>query len=170
MEKRSSAESFEYHKHTILAYSALENEKWLSSVAKNMILSHHERKDGSGFPLKQKTKEAACIILQSCDMFDCLISGMECKRVRVEQAMEYLVEASDVLFDKKIVDIMQKMVARYPVGTKLLLSTGETGVVVSQTSDSARPNVGILDEKLEMTDVRHSLNENRDVVILQSEN
>jgi HD-GYP domain-containing protein (c-di-GMP phosphodiesterase class II) len=170
MENRTASETFEYHKHTILAYSALENENWLSPAAKKMILTHHERKDGSGFPLKQKTKEIECNILQICDTFDCLISGTECKRVRIEQAIEYLGEVSDVLFDGKIIKVMQKMIARYPVGTRLHLSTGENGIVLSQTSNSIRPVVGILDKSGNLTDIRYALDENEKIAVLQIEN
>jgi HD-GYP domain-containing protein (c-di-GMP phosphodiesterase class II) len=166
MERRTSAETFEYHKHTILAYSALENEKWLSPVAKNMILTHHERKDGSGFPLKQKTKDIESKILQACDAFDCLISGMECKRVKIEEAMEYIGEVADVLFDANIIKVIEKMIARYPVGTKVRLSTGENAVVLKQTSDSIKPIVGVLDENEQMTDQRYSLNEDKDIAVL----
>lgn len=170
MENLPAVETFEYHKHTILAYSALENENWLSPEAKKMILNHHEKKDGSGFPLKQKTKEIECNILQICDTFDCLISGIECKRVRIEQAMEYIGEVSDVLFEGKIIKVVQKMIARYPVGTRLRLSTGEIGVVLSQTSDSIRPVIGILDEEGNMTNTRYALDQNEKIAVLQIEN
>lgn len=130
---------FEYRKHTILAYSALEGETWLNPIAKKMILAHHERKDGSGFPLKQKTKEIECNILQVCDAFDCMISGMECKRVGLQSALEYMIETSDVLFERKIVKVLQKLIAYYPVGTMVRLNTGEPGLVMEQTTNSIRP-------------------------------
>lgn len=167
LENSSAAEVFEFKKHTILAYSALESEKWVDAIAKKMVLSHHERKDGSGFPLKQKTKEIECNILQVCDTFDCLISGMECKRTGIQQALEYLVETSDILFERKIVKIIQKMVAYYPVGTKVKLSTGEVGVVISQTEDSIKPVIAVLNEKENMTDIKYELNNNRKISILQ---
>lgn len=165
----SSSEVFEYKKHTILAYSALEGEEWLNAVSKKMILSHHERRDGSGFPLKQKSREIECNILQACDTFDCFISGMECKRVGVQQALEYLVESSDVRYERKVVKILQKIVARYPVGTKVKLNTGETGIVLEQTEDSIRPVIGVLDEKENLTEERYNLIKNKKISILQVE-
>ena len=166
-ENNSKSEVFEFRKHTILAYSALEGEEWIDPVSKKMILSHHERKDGSGFPLKQRTKEIECNILQVCDTFDCLISGMECKRTGIQQALEYLIETADILFERKIVKIIQKMVAYYPVGTRVRLNTGEVGVVICQTSNSIRPVIAVFDEKNEITDVTYNLMKNKKISILQ---
>ena len=167
MEKSSASELFEYKKHTILAYSALEGEEWLDAIAKKMILSHHERKDGSGFPLKQKNKELECNILQVCDMFDCLISGMECKRTSVQEALEYLIETSDILFEKRVVRVIQKMVAYYPTGTRVTLNTGETGLIVEQTENSIRPVIQVLDDNNQVTEQKYDLAKNKKISILQ---
>lgn len=160
-------EVFQYKKHTILAYSALMGETWIDPVAKKMILSHHERKDGSGFPLRQKIKEIECNILQVCDTFDCMISGMECKRIGIQKALEYLIETSDILFERKIVKVLQKMVAYYPAGSIVKLNTGETGLVISQTENSIRPVIRVLDAKKQITDVTYDLVKNKKVSILE---
>ena len=167
IEQSAASEIFEYKKHTILAFTALEKEDWLKSNVKKMVLSHHERKDGSGFPLKQKTKEIECSILQVCDAFDCMISGMECKRNSVQETLEYLFEVSDVLFEKRIVKMLMKLVARYPVGTKVKLNTGENGIVISQTEDSAHPIIAILDENENICDIQYNLCKNKKITILQ---
>lgn len=166
----SSAEIFEYRKHPILAYSALEQEDWLDSSVKKMILSHHERRDGSGFPLRQKTRDVECGILQACDALDCFISGMECKRIGIQEALEYLVEAADILFERRIIKVIEHLVARYPAGTKVRLNTGEVGVVLSQTGNSIRPVIGVLNKEGELTEVRYRLDKNKKVSILQVEN
>lgn len=167
VENSRASEIFEFKKHTILAYSVLESEEWLDDIVKKMILSHHERKDGSGFPLKQKTKELEINILQVCDAFDCMISGMECKRSGIQEALEYLVETADILFERRIVKVIEKIIARYPVGTKVKLSTGETGIVLMQTEDSIRPVIGILDENEEITNIRYDISKDKKISILQ---
>ena len=165
-EKRTMTEAFEFKKHSILAYSALEHELWLNDSAKRMILSHHERKDGSGFPLHQKTKEIECNILQVCDAFDCLVSGMECKRTNVQAALEYIIEAADVLYEKKVVKAIEKMIARYPVGTKVRLNTGDTGVVITQTEDTIHPIVAVLNEDETIGENYYNLKKSKNVSIL----
>lgn len=170
MEEAALSEKIEYKKHTILGFSALEEVEWLDSCSRRMILSHHERMDGSGFPLKQTRMELECKIIQACDAFDCLICGMECKRIGLQEALEYMVESSDVRFEKKIVKLLEQMIARYPVGTKVKLNTGELGIVLSQSQDSIRPVVGVLDEKEELKEERYVLAENKEISILQVEN
>lgn len=135
-----------------------------------MVLVHHERRDGSGFPLKQKTRDTECGILQACDAFDCFISGMECRRMSIQQALEYLVEGTDIFYDRRIVRAIERLVARYPVGTRVRLNTGESGIVLKQTENSIRPVIRILDEENRLTEKIYQLNKNKNVSILQVEN
>lgn len=165
-ENSTATEAFEFKKHSILAYSALENEQWINENVKKMILCHHERKDGSGFPLHQKTREIECNILQVCDVFDCMVSGMECKRSNVQSALEYIKEASDVLYEKRVVKAIEKIVARYPVGTKVKLNTGDDGVVISQTEDTSHPIIAVLNEDGTISSTYHNLKKNKKVSIL----
>lgn len=166
-EKSTTTEAFEFKKHSILAYTALENEHWLNEMAKKMILCHHEKRDGSGFPLRQKIKEIECNILQVCDAFDCMVSGMECKRSSVQHALEYITEAADVLYDKKVVKAIEKIIARYPVGTKVKLNTGEMGIVISQTKDTTHPIVAVLEKSGKLTGTYHNLKKDKNVSILE---
>lgn len=46
----SHVEQSEYMKHPVYGYSAVKTENWISSTGKNIILFHHERIDGSGYP------------------------------------------------------------------------------------------------------------------------
>lgn len=112
LEEKTDTELFEFKKHTILGFSALEKEDWIPKGAKMMVLSHHEKINGTGYPLKQKNKEIACQIIQVCDTFDCMISGMECKRQSVNAALDYLSEQSGELFEENIVNHLCKMIKR----------------------------------------------------------
>lgn len=141
-----AAENFEYKKHTILGYSALDNENWIPEISRKMILSHHENIKGTGFPMKQKNKEVECRILQACDAFDCAISGMECRRVSVQQALQDITDEADILYEKKIVENLVSGVARYPVGTTVKTNGETKGVVISQTVDPDNPIIMLLDK------------------------
>lgn len=165
IDNSTPVEFFEWKKHTILAYSALKSETWLSDLSRKMILSHHERKNGSGFPLKQKIKEIECNIIQVCDAFDCMISGMECKRKHVQEAIDYLIENKEILFDKKVVTVLLDMIARYPVGAKIQLSNGKKAVVLSQTKKADCPIVGILDEEGKRMEEKYDLLQKKEISV-----
>jgi len=128
----SEREFAEYKKHPIYAYTALRDETWISGGSKNMILYHHERLDGSGYPLKAIDISKECRIIQICDAFDEMICGIGCKRRKVYEAVEYLKSNKDIKFDGKIVDIFLEFTAVYPAGTIVKTNEGETGVVLYQ--------------------------------------
>ncbi|MBP5599258.1 MAG: HD domain-containing protein [Lachnospiraceae bacterium] len=122
----------EYHKHPAYAYSALEREEWISKSAKNMILQHHERLDGSGYPLHVREFEPEAEILQICDAFDEMICGIGCKRARVYEAVEYMKVSKGVLYDEDVVNTLLDFTAVYPAGTVVVLNTNEMGIVIKQ--------------------------------------
>ena len=134
---------FEYKKHTILGYSALDEENWISPISMKMVLSHHENMSGTGFPMKQKNKELECKIIQACDAFDCMICGMECKRISVQDAIKQMIDGIEVCFDKKVVKNLLSSIAKYPVGTTIKTNEQDEGVVVSQTIDPENPVIMI---------------------------
>ena len=65
---------------------------------------------------------------------------------------------------------IERLVARYPVGTRVRLNTGESGIVLKQTENSIRPVIRILDEEDRLTEKIYQLNKNKNVSILQVEN
>lgn len=122
----------EYKKHPIYGYSALRDENWISEDSKNMILYHHERLDGSGYPLKATDITEECRIIQICDAFDEMICGIGCERTKVCEAVSYLKENKGIKFDGKIVDIFLEFTAVYPAGTVIRTNERETGIVLYQ--------------------------------------
>lgn len=144
----SDYEISEYKKHPIYGYSALKNETWLSDVSKDIILMHHERINGSGYPLKTRNISLECRIVSICDAFDERICGIGCRRIKVYEAIEYLKFHKDKKFDGKVVDIFLNFTAVYPVGTHVLTSEGEIGVVVEQNRDfQDRPILRIIQDR-----------------------
>ena len=141
-------ELIEYKKHPVYGYSSLKNEAWISDLSKSIILYHHERLDGSGFPLRTREIPYECKIINVCDTFDELICGIACRRMKVYEAIEYMKSFKNVLFDAKIVDTFLGFTAVYPTGTVVLTNEGETAIVVSQNKDfQDRPVIRILKDK-----------------------
>lgn len=138
----------EYRKHPVYGYTSLKGEDWISELSKNIILYHHEKLDGSGFPLHMKKIPFECQIVNVCDAFDEKICGIACKRMRVYEAVEFLKSFKNLLFDGKIVDAFLSFTAVYPVGTRVVTNEGELAVVVSQNREfQDRPVLLILKDK-----------------------
>lgn len=148
VEEMSTREQSEYRKHPAYAYSALERENWLNGDSKLMILQHHERIDGSGYPLKIKRPDICSQILEVVDAFDEMICGIGCRRGHVYEAIEYLKVFKGTKFSKEIVEILLDLIAVYPSGTVVLLNTGEQAQVIKQNKGyPERPILIILKDK-----------------------
>lgn len=139
----------EYKKHTVYGYSAVQNETWLTNEAKQMILYHHERIDGSGYPLKATEIPLACKIIQVCDAFDELVCGIGCRRSKVYEALEYIKIYKGVKFDDEVVENFMGLIAVYPVGSYVMTNDGETAVVLRQNQQFPdRPVIRIIKDKV----------------------
>lgn len=148
LDEMSEYEVSEYKKHPIYGYSILKEENWLSSASKDIILFHHERINGSGYPLKTRELSLECRIVNVCDAFDEMICGIGYRRIKVHEAVEYLKFYKDKKFDAKVVNVFLNFTAVYPVGTHVLTNEGEIGVVVGQNKDfQDRPVLRIIQDK-----------------------
>ena len=113
-----------------------------------MILYHHERIDGSGYPLKATDIPLECRIIQVCEAFDEMICGIGCKRTKVYEAVEYLKNFKDIKFDGRIVDIFLEFTAVYPAGTYVRTNEGEIGIVMRQNKQfPGRPVLRIVEDR-----------------------
>lgn len=148
VEQLNDMEKVEYKKHPVYGYSALKSETWISEKSKQMILYHHERLDGSGFPLRAKDISKQSRLIQICDCFDEMICGIGCKRSKVYEAVEYLKNLSGIKFDQEIVETFLTFIAVYPLGSRVKLDSGEMAVVVKQNKQfPERPVVELLTDK-----------------------
>lgn len=140
LDSLSKVELSEYMKHPVYGYSAVKDENWISDTGKSIILFHHERIDGSGYPLKAKEIPYEAAIVGVCDAFDEMICGIGCRRTKVYEAIEYIKIYKGKRFQKEIVDALLQFTAVYPAGSTVLLTNGQTGKVVRQNKEfSDRP-------------------------------
>ncbi len=127
-------DALEYKKHTIFGYSSLQDEEWIPDISKEIILLHHERIDGRGYPFQHKGDKIKTEVklVSLCDDFDSLISGVGSPKFKIYEAIEYIKANQGIKYDATITDKLLESVAVYPVGIKVITSEGETGVVVRQ--------------------------------------
>lgn len=144
----SQKELMEYKKHPVYGYTALKNENWISKRSKEMILCHHERIDGSGYPLHATDISLDTKIVNVCDTFDELICGLGRKKMKIHEAVEYIKANRGILFDSKIVDTLLKFTAVYPSGSKIMTNKGEKAIVIKQNKNfPERPIIQIIETK-----------------------
>ncbi|MBE5961473.1 MAG: HD domain-containing protein [Lachnospiraceae bacterium] len=134
LETCSEKQVKEIRSHVIIGYSVLEREKWLSNRAKEIILSHHERCDGSGYPMRLRANKLHLDtkIVALCDEFDNQVYGSFTPKRKVKDVIEYLVSQADAKFDFRVVKVFNESVAAYPNGTYVITSENEVGIVVRQ--------------------------------------
>jgi len=116
-----------------------------------MIETHHERHDGSGYPLGLCGNSIPVFgrIAGIIDSYDAMITDRPYATARSSfNAVMELQKQAGVLFQKELVDYFIKAIGVFPVGTVVELNTGEVGIVIGQdTTRRLRPKVMvILDE------------------------
>lgn len=140
----------EIMKHVITGYTAVEKEKWLSSTSKEIILSHHERDDGSGYPM-HLTKDKVRLetkIVALCDQFDSMVYGNLNRKLKVHNVIDYIVSQAGIKFDYKIVKVFIASVAVYPIGTYVITNENEIGIVIKQNSKMpTRPVIRMIENQ-----------------------
>lgn len=142
----------EIKRHVVYGYIDVEQQEWISSVSREIILYHHERLDRSGYPFhmpKEKLKQQVRLVA-ICDAFDCMVYGNLEQRRKVYEAQEIILRASGTKFDTELVKIFMHSVATYPTGEIVRLSDGNYGIVIRQNAEApTRPCVRILERGLE---------------------
>ncbi len=146
----SEKELKEIKKHIIYGYSAVEKVDWLSAISKDIIISHHERLDGSGYPFRLKADKIkiGSKIAAVCDEFDSRVYGNLTTKMKVHDAIDYIVSQAGVKFDFNVVKAFVASVAAYPTGALVITNQDEIGIVLRQnTKCPTRPVIRIIKNK-----------------------
>lgn len=130
--------------HSLYGYRILEKKKDISEHVRLGVLQHHEKTDGSGYPLNVP-KEKICPyakILSVADIYDALVTERPYKKAFTKRdAVEMIMAMTDEL-DVSVVRSFLKSVILYPVDSIVSLSNGEDAKVVENHSECIlRPTV-----------------------------
>ena len=138
LEEQEESTAKEIKRHVVYGYMHVEKEDWLSQISKDIILYHHERLDGSGYPFGMKGEKIKpeVRIVAICDAFDNMIYGSLCRKMKVYEAIEYITAMSGTLFDADYAKKFVSSIAAYPVGTIVKFSNNGNGIVIRQNNDS----------------------------------
>jgi HD-GYP domain-containing protein (c-di-GMP phosphodiesterase class II) len=111
--------------HPERGYELLNELGGFDSTITRLVLDHHERLDGSGYPrgLDAAELDVATRILSVCDVYDALVSPRVYRPAwPQEDALALLRDEADVGFDHRCVDALERAVAaERPAGAPALL-------------------------------------------------
>jgi HD-GYP domain-containing protein (c-di-GMP phosphodiesterase class II) len=143
----------EIKKHTYLGYEILKKSGNISLAASYIAFGHHERYDGSGYPLQLKKENIQLYsrIVAIADVYDALTSDrVYRKRLKPHEVYDYITSLGVHHFDPRVVESFVRYVTVYPAGTGVLLNTRERAVVVRNNRNfPTRPVVRIIyDERM----------------------
>ena len=104
----------------------------LNSDIQSIVLYHHERFDGYGYPEGLTGDEINYLtrIVSIADVYDALTSDRPYKRAMCpSDALEFIMSNAGTLFDFDMVNIFCRIIIPYPKGTIVNLSNGDVGIV-----------------------------------------
>lgn len=133
--------------HVTFSRQLLQGLPGISQAALDVALLHHERMDGTGYPLG---KGGATISLTGrmsaiVDVYDALTSVRVYKNAwEPTLAMKKLVEWSPDHFDDALVQRFVRCIGIYPVGATVALESGRVGIVIDQGEKLIEPVVRIV--------------------------
>jgi HD-GYP domain-containing protein (c-di-GMP phosphodiesterase class II) len=135
-------------KHVQSSLRIMEEAGIHNSDVRDMIASHHERFDGTGYPhLLSGTKiplfgRMAAVV----DSFDAMTSERAYQSATSRhEALQQIYRCHDTLYQRDIVEQFLQCMSIYPTGSLVELNTGEVGIVVAQNhARRLRPRVMLL--------------------------
>lgn len=134
--------------HTTKGYDFFKGLNELSPISRIIVLQHHEKVDGSGYPEGREENDINRFakIVAIADVYDALTSDrVYRKALPPNEAVEYVLGNGGVHFDFKMVQAFAECIVPYPLGTLVKLSNNDIGVVKETNSRFImRPVVKIL--------------------------
>lgn len=150
-ESLTKEEEVIWQKHPILGFDILRKLEAFNLTIAHVVLEHHERFDGKGFPrgLKGTAISELARVVMVCDRYDKMTTyQIGQTRMQPFQAIEILIANSGKFFDADIVKAFLGIIAIFPIGSKVCLNIGLTGIVVETYKEyPTRPKVRILSNK-----------------------
>ncbi|HEX6958184.1 MAG TPA: HD-GYP domain-containing protein [Ferrovibrio sp.] len=126
-------------KHPRDGYHVLKLTREIPAPALDIVLHHHERVNGSGYPdgLKDDEIREPVRIVAIADMYDSMTTERVYRKAMTPQdALTAMHKRAESDFGKRLMEEFIKCVGIYPIGSLVLLDTGALGVVVSSNPDA----------------------------------
>jgi HD-GYP domain-containing protein (c-di-GMP phosphodiesterase class II) len=134
-EKLTDAEMAQVRSHVGLGLDILEKTPDIDPVVLEMVKTHHERRNGTGYPHGLKGDEIPMFgqIGGLCDSFDAMTSVRPyADTLSAYEAMRKLLAIAGSDFQSELVEQFIQCIGMFPTGSLVELSSGEVGIVISQ--------------------------------------
>lgn len=134
--------------HTTKGYDYLKGSLDMSSPSRIIVLHHHEKVNGSGYPEGRTGERISKLskIVSIADVYDALTSDRPYRRaLSPNEAVEYILGSGQTQFDYKMVKAFAEVIIPYPEGSLVKLSNGDIALVQKLYPNfPLRPEVKIL--------------------------
>ncbi|HEY9899553.1 MAG TPA: HD domain-containing phosphohydrolase [Pantanalinema sp.] len=143
--KLTEAEFAVMKTHSEKGLRLIQNHRWATPEIKGIVLHHHEKWAGGGYPygLKGNDIPEMARAVAICDVWDALISNRVYKKgMPPNQAYRIMLEGMDTHFERRMVWAFQNFIVPYPKNALVLLNSGEIAKVAQvNREDATRPVV-----------------------------
>jgi putative nucleotidyltransferase with HDIG domain len=136
--KLTDAEFDIMRSHPAEGHKILANSSSVDAVSLDVVLHHHEKIDGSGYPERLKGDDISLYAKMAavCDVYDAITSNRPYKSGwDPAESLRRMAEWSGH-FDPKVFQAFVKSIGIYPVGSLVRLKSGRIGVVTEQSLKS----------------------------------
>ncbi len=146
---RMTDEDWAYmHRHPSAGAAILAAERRTPELAVVVALEHHMQYDLSGYPkpFRPRKLNACSLMVSLADCYDALTTFRPYRDpIPPHAALAVIEESAPNLYEPHLLRYFCQLMGVYPVGSGVLLSTGEQAVVVKPNPDDGRlPVVGII--------------------------
>ncbi len=155
-DKLTDDEMEEIKNHPVFGYNMLIDDmsEQLCDTSLDIILNHHERHNGSGYPRGIKGDEIGdmATICALADVYSAMTTDRVYRKAfPANEAYELIMAYGDHDFKMRLVRLFATCVCPYPVNTLVLLSTGEIGQVTANNRNLPfRPVVIMIESKVKL--------------------
>lgn len=115
-------------------------------VAISVIWQHQERLDGSGYPEGLRGRDICdeARLVSICDIYEALSSFRPYRDAAIEHdALKKMAAEASIKLDGDLLQEFLKVVPIYPVGSSVVLSNGQAGIVIGSSGNPFRPVVEV---------------------------
>ncbi len=147
--------------HPWEGFNMIRSSGQVSLLAAHVALQHHERLDGNGYPrmIKGDSIHEFAQITTVADIYDALVSDRPYRSgFNNQEALDIIEQGKGTQISASIIELLLVHVNICPVGTVVLLSTGDTALVTGEnTTEPKKPRVKLLFDQNQKANTFHHI-------------